>query len=193
MRQTRAHNLLEFGERLDLVLWETCHIYATCQAYRAEAEFQQFTSAGINVTFLQIRNSSAGYASLLNGAYDVIIGTVDNAVNLRFNAKDTITVLGQLDQGPDLDLASVPSITSVQELRGKPLIVDSAASGYSFLLRKILGLYGLQLGTDYTFQVRTLFCSLLLLPLINPSMPSKSNPLTPYPRSWAQHLSVTAT
>jgi len=32
--------VLEFGERLDLVLWETCHIYATCQAYRAEAEFQ---------------------------------------------------------------------------------------------------------------------------------------------------------
>ncbi len=33
--------VLEFGERLDLVLWETCHIYATCQAYRAEADFQQ--------------------------------------------------------------------------------------------------------------------------------------------------------
>jgi len=33
--------MLEFGERLDLVLWETCHIYATCQAYRAEADFQQ--------------------------------------------------------------------------------------------------------------------------------------------------------
>jgi len=32
--------MLEFGERLDLVLWETCHIYATCQAYRAEADFQ---------------------------------------------------------------------------------------------------------------------------------------------------------
>ncbi len=32
--------VLEFGERLDLVLWETCHIYATCQAYRAEADFQ---------------------------------------------------------------------------------------------------------------------------------------------------------
>jgi len=36
--------LLEFGERLDLVLWETCHIYATCQAYRAEADFQQLWS-----------------------------------------------------------------------------------------------------------------------------------------------------
>ncbi len=37
--------LLEFGERLDLVLWETCHIYATCQAYRAEADFQHSLSA----------------------------------------------------------------------------------------------------------------------------------------------------
>jgi len=37
----KIKNLLEFGERLDLVLWETCHIYATCQAYRAEADFQQ--------------------------------------------------------------------------------------------------------------------------------------------------------
>jgi len=41
MRETRAHNLLEFGERLNLALWETCHIYTTCQAYRAEADFQQ--------------------------------------------------------------------------------------------------------------------------------------------------------
>jgi len=29
------------GERLDLVLWETCHIYAMCQAYRAEADSQR--------------------------------------------------------------------------------------------------------------------------------------------------------
>ncbi len=157
--------------------------FAQTATYSIANQLGVFTSAGINVTFLQIRNSSAGYASLLNGAYDVITGTVDNGVNLRFNAKDNITVLGRLDQGPDLVLASVPSITSVQELRGKPLIVDSAASGYSFLLRTILGLYGLQLGTDCTFQVHTLFCSLLLLPLINPSVPPKSNPLPPYPRS----------
>jgi len=35
-----GEKVLEFGERLDLVLWETCYIYATCQAYRAEADFQ---------------------------------------------------------------------------------------------------------------------------------------------------------
>ncbi len=43
MRQTTPIAVDSFGvgERLDLVLWETCHIYAMCQAYRAEADFQQ--------------------------------------------------------------------------------------------------------------------------------------------------------
>ncbi len=42
MRQTTPIAVDSFGvgERLDLVLWETCHIYAMCQAYRAEADFQ---------------------------------------------------------------------------------------------------------------------------------------------------------
>ena len=127
--------------------------------YSIANEHGLFTSAGINVTFIPIQNSTSGYASLLDGAYDIVTGTIDNAVNLRFNVKDNITVLGQLDQGPDLVLASVPGISSVQELRGKPLMVDSVVSGYSFLLRKMLGLYGLQPGVDYTFQVHSLSAS----------------------------------
>ena len=121
--------------------------------YSIANELGIFTSAGINVTFIPIQNSTFGYASLLDGTYDIVTGTIDNAVNLRFNVRDNVTVLGQLDQGPGLVLASVPGISSVQELRGKPLMVDSVVSGYSFLLRKILGLYGLQLGVDYIFQV----------------------------------------
>ena len=112
-----------------------------------------FTANGLNVTFLQIPNSPAGYASLLSGEYDILTGTIDNTVNFRFNQQKALSVLGQLDQGPDLVIASVPSITSVQDLRGKTVMVDNATSGYAYLLRKILGLYGLVLGTDYTFQV----------------------------------------
>ena len=121
--------------------------------YSVANQLGGFDSVGINVSYFQIDISSAGYASLLDGTYDVLTGTIDNAVNLRFNVKDNITVLGQVDQGPDLVLASVPGITTVQQLRGRPLMVDSPASGYLFLLRKILGLYGLQLGADFTFQV----------------------------------------
>lgn len=112
-----------------------------------------FTANGLNVTFLQIPNSPAGYAALLNGQYDILTGTIDNTVNFRFNQQKALSVLGQLDQGPDLVIASVHSVASVQDLRGKTIMVDNATSGYAYLLRKILSLFGLVLGTDYTFQV----------------------------------------
>lgn len=96
----------------------------------------------------QVPNSTYAYDQALNG------GTIDNVVNLRLNSGKKLTVLGQLDQGPDLVLASVPSITSVEELKGKPLIVDSPVSGYAYLLQKVLSEYGLYLSNgDYFFQV----------------------------------------
>lgn len=99
-----------------------------------------FTANGLNVTYRQIPNSPAGFASLLSGEYDIITATIDNAVNFRFNSQKALTVLGQLDQGPDLVLASVPSVSTVAELRGKTIMVDNPTSGYAFLLRKILSL-----------------------------------------------------
>ena len=112
-----------------------------------------FTANGLNVTYQQVPNSPAGFASLLSGEYNILTATIDNAVNFRFNSQQALTVLGQLDQGPDLVLASVPSVTTVADLRGKMIMVDNPTSGYAFLLRKILSLYGLQLGTDYSFKV----------------------------------------
>ncbi|PSK40064.1 hypothetical protein B9Z65_8004 [Elsinoe australis] len=113
-----------------------------------------FAAYGLNVTYLQIPNSTYAYQQVQTGGYDVLTGTIDNVANLRFNQGRPLTVLGQLDAGPDLTIASVSSITSILELRGKSLIVDSATSGYAFLLRKILSLYGLRLEAgDYTFTV----------------------------------------
>lgn len=118
-----------------------------------------FTANGLNVTYLQIPNSPAGYASLLSGQYDILTATIDNTVNFRFNSQKAITVLGQLDQGPDLVIASVKGITTVKDLIGKSIMVDNPTSGYAYLLRKILSLYGLVLGTDYTFDVSQIFSS----------------------------------
>ena len=88
-----------------------------------------FTAYGINVNYKQVPNSTFAYAEVLNGGYDLLTGTIDNAVNLRFNSKRNVTVLGQLDQGTDLVIASIPNITTFEHLRGKPLIVDSPVSG----------------------------------------------------------------
>ena len=114
-----------------------------------------FASNNLNVVYQQVPNSSVAYAGVLAGTYDVLTGTIDNAVNLRFNQQENLTVLGQLDQGPDLVLASRPDITEVSQLRGKSLIVDSPLSGYAYILQKVLSIYGLTLAHgDYFFQVR---------------------------------------
>lgn len=123
--------------------------------YSIASQLGFFTANGLNVTYLQIPNSTYGYAQLLSGGYDILTGTADNAVSLRFHQGNNVTILGQLDGGPDLAIASVPGITDVTQLKGKALMVDSALSGYAYVLRKVLGLYGLDLERgDYSFQVR---------------------------------------
>jgi hypothetical protein len=62
--------------------------------------------------------------------------------------------LAQTDVAPDLAILSTPSVTSIQQLRGKPLMVDSSVSGFAYALRKVLALYGLRSeNVDYGFQV----------------------------------------
>ena len=114
-----------------------------------------FTANNLNVVYQQVLNSSVAYAGVLDGTYDVLTGTIDNAVNLRFNQQAELTVVGQLDQGPDLVVASRSDITEVCQLRGKSIIVDSPVSGFAYILQKVLGLHGLNTANgDYFFQVR---------------------------------------
>ncbi|KAH8075861.1 hypothetical protein BXZ70DRAFT_1054419, partial [Cristinia sonorae] len=120
--------------------------------YSIASELGFFTDQNLNVTLSPIPNSTFGYATLLNGGYDILVGTVDNVVNMRFNTQKQFTVVGQLDLGPDLVIAGAPGVNSIADLRGKALMVDSPTSGYAFVLEKVLALHGLQFGTDYTFQ-----------------------------------------
>lgn len=115
-----------------------------------------FTNQELKVNTVQIPNSTYGYQQLLanNSPYDFIGGTIDNAVGLAFNNGSNLTILGQIDSGSGMVLATVPNVTSILQLKGKPLMVDSATSGYAYALRKVLSLYGLRLENgDYTFQV----------------------------------------
>jgi ABC-type nitrate/sulfonate/bicarbonate transport system substrate-binding protein len=122
--------------------------------YSVANQFGFFTQNGLNVVYNQVPNSTAALASVLGGQYDILTATFDNALNYRFNQNKTVTVLGQLDQGPDLVLASIPSITQVSQLKGKPIIVDSPTSGYAYLLQDVLLQYGLSLANgDYYFMV----------------------------------------
>ncbi|KAL8693515.1 MAG: hypothetical protein Q9218_001672 [Villophora microphyllina] len=111
-----------------------------------------FTANELNVTYLQILNSPAGFASLLSGQYDIVTATIDNAVNYRFNLQN-VSVLGQLDQGPDPVVASVPAITSIRDRGSRSC------------------LYGLVLGTNYCFDTEGA-TALRYQYLVNGSIPS---------------------
>ncbi|MCJ1286022.1 hypothetical protein MMC26_005364 [Xylographa opegraphella] len=134
---------------LDAVTYGAFTVTAT---YSVANQLGFFTHNNLNVSYVQIPNSTYGYAQLLSRKYDLLTGTIDNAVNLRFTQHQNVTVLGQLDGGCGLVVASAPGITAVTDLKGKALIVDSPTSGYAYVLRKVLGLFGLQFGTDYFFQ-----------------------------------------
>lgn len=122
-------------------------------AYSIASRLQFFDAVNLNVTYLQIPNSTFGYNALQTGSYDILTGTIDNVVNLRFNSARNITVIGGADAGPDLVIASAANITDIQQLKGQPIIVDSPISGYAYLLRKVLSLHGLRLEDgDYYFQ-----------------------------------------
>ncbi|TCD69155.1 hypothetical protein EIP91_008632 [Steccherinum ochraceum] len=120
--------------------------------YSVASELGFFVQQGLNVTLSPIPNSTFGYATLLDGGYDLLVGTVDNVVNMRFNSEKPFTVVGQLDLGPDLVIAGAPGVNSILDLKGKALMVDSPTSGYAAVVQKVLAFNGLQLGTDYTFQ-----------------------------------------
>lgn len=133
----------------------TASTHSTATAtYSVANQLGFFTENGLEVIYNQVPSSTAAFASILSGEYDILTATVDNALNYRFNQNQNVTVIGQLDQGPDLVLASIPSIASVDQLKGKPIIVDSPVSGYAYLLQDVLSAYGLSLANgDYYFMV----------------------------------------
>lgn len=73
--------------------------------YSIANQLDLFGAYGLDVVYNQVPNSTAAFATLLNGGYDVLTATIDNDVNLRFNSGSNVTVLGQIDQGPDLVVA----------------------------------------------------------------------------------------
>ncbi|KAL7809222.1 hypothetical protein V8C26DRAFT_411941 [Trichoderma gracile] len=142
--------LVACAQALDTVQYGAFLATAT---YSVANQLGFFTENGLNVVYNQVPNSTAAFASVLSGEYDILTATVDNALNYRFNQNQEVTVIGQLDQGPDLVLASIPSITSIDQLRGKPIIVDSPLSGYAYLLQDVLATHGLTLANnDYYFM-----------------------------------------
>ena len=115
-----------------------------------------YAQQNLTVDYQQVTSSTQQFQSLRDDLYDVIQTAPDNVANYRLNSSNplgaTIDVQGfmGMDYGLYLVVTARPGITSIEELRGKTVSVDALASGFAYVLYKILQRHGLQRDVDYS-------------------------------------------
>lgn len=96
-------------------------------------------------------NSDEVRGDLAAGNGDLAYLALDNAVAMVELAKaDAVIVMG--GEGSQNELIAQPEIRSIQDLRGKILIVDAVNTAYALQMKKILLLSGLEAGRDYQMK-----------------------------------------
>jgi ABC-type nitrate/sulfonate/bicarbonate transport system substrate-binding protein len=110
-----------------------------------------FAKYGVEVETDNKKNSDELRADLAAGKGDLAYLAVDNAVAMvELGKVDVVILMGS--EGSQNELIAQPEIKSIQDLRGKTLIVDAPNTAYALQMKKILSLNGLQAGKDYEIK-----------------------------------------
>jgi ABC-type nitrate/sulfonate/bicarbonate transport system substrate-binding protein len=102
-----------------------------------------FISEGIHLETTLTRNSVEQVRGILAGTSDMMQTSADNIVFYNETEGADLSIFLGIDRGMKMALFVRPDIKSVDDLKGKSLGVDAVASGFSFVLRKMLLVKGL--------------------------------------------------
>jgi ABC-type nitrate/sulfonate/bicarbonate transport system substrate-binding protein len=114
-----------------------------------------YAQENLDVQYLQVSGSKQQFEFLRDGKYDVISTSHDNVVTYRLNTSNPLGTLMDCKvflstvYGLNLSLMAKPVYTSLNDLRGKVLAVDSPISGFAFVLYHMLRQAGLERERDY--------------------------------------------
>ena len=110
-----------------------------------------FAKYGVAVETENLPNSDELRSALAAGKGELAYLAVDNAVAMvELAHQDVVIVMG--GEGSQNELIAQPEITSIQDFRGKTLIVDAPNTAYALQMKKILLLSSLQAGKDYEIK-----------------------------------------
>ena len=110
-----------------------------------------FANQGLEVEIQFTQGSQAQRDGLAKGLFEIAHAAVDNAVAMvEIAGVDVVIVLG--GDGSMTQLFAQPYVHSVEDLRGKVVIVDAPNTAYALQLKKILLMNGLKAGRDYTVK-----------------------------------------
>lgn len=118
----------------------------------AIAEKQGFLAEhGVQVETENAASSDILRSNLAMGNGDIAYLAVDNAVAMvELAHQDVVIVMG--GEGSQNELVVQPEVKSLEQLRGKILIVDAPNTAYALQMKKILMLKGLQPVRDYEIK-----------------------------------------
>jgi len=107
-----------------------------------------FAKYGVEVETENLASSDLMRKALAEGKGDVAYAAVDNAVAMvEMGAADVVIVSG--GEGWQDELMAQPAIKTIEDLKGKSLLVDAVNTAYALQLKKILLLHGMRAGQDY--------------------------------------------
>ena len=110
-----------------------------------------FLKHGVSAETENLPSSDILRSNLANGNGDLAYLAVDNAVAMvELAHQDVVILMG--GEGSQNELMVQPEIKSLEELRGKTLIVDAPNTAYAIQMKKILLAKGLQVVRDYEMK-----------------------------------------
>ena len=110
-----------------------------------------FEKHGLKVELQFTANSDEQREGLASGAFEIAHAAVDNAVAMvELAGKDVVIVMGGDSSMNEFFVQ--PEIQSVQDLRGKVVLVDAPNTAYALQAKKVLLNNGLKEGVDYTVK-----------------------------------------
>lgn len=107
-----------------------------------------FAKHNVAIELINTPNSSEQRNGLAAGRYDIAHTAVDNAVEMSENQKADVAIVMGGDSGLNL-LIVQPEINSIEDLKGKTVVVDAPNTAYALLLYKMLQVKGLERNRDY--------------------------------------------
>jgi ABC-type nitrate/sulfonate/bicarbonate transport system substrate-binding protein len=110
-----------------------------------------FAKHGVSAENQNLPSSDVLRNNLANGNGDLAYLAVDNAVAMvELAHQDMVILMG--GEGSQNELVVQPEIKSLDELRGKTLIVDAPNTAYALQMKKILLAKGLKAVSDYEMK-----------------------------------------
>ena len=109
-----------------------------------------YAKYGLEVEFVVVPGSEILRNGLAGGKGDVAFIAADNAVAMVDSGEDAVIVMG--GEGSVNELIVQPEIKSVEDLRGRKILVDAPNTAYALELKKILLMHGLRSGNDFDLK-----------------------------------------